>query len=349
MTPSDTGTPVILKSSTAVDKGAAESLHYTPAKDMSALLVVKRISGSGTFAVRSTQAGPPIAVEVQATCVFNGSTTITLKATDDGKPTPPGAISYTIASKPAKGKLEFVGTGAAITTVPAKLPSATNKVVYRPPANWTGQDSFTFYADDGGTAPFGGRSNTATVKITVMKEVTIEYQVGDSADDAFALKDGDSQATTDRWLSVGMNVAGMRFRNVKVPQGATILHATLKICANPNGLKARLDGLVKSEAADNPAGFTPTGRLVWQLTTTNASVAWKWTTDAPWSADTWYDSPDIGAVVQEIVNRPGWASDNAIVLIYAPSAVMFGDERRFWSYDGDPTKAVKLSITYQPK
>jgi hypothetical protein len=346
--PSDTGTPVILKSSTLATAGAAESLHYAPTANMAALLVVKRVSGTGTFTVRSTQVGPPTALDVRADCAINGSTTITLKATDDGKPNPPGAISYTILSKPAQGRLELTN-GTPISNVPAKLPSTTDKVVYRPAAGWTGQDSFTFCADDGGTAPTGGQSNTATATITIVKEITVEYQVMDSADDAFCSPSSTTQGLTDKWLGVGMHVAGMRFCGVKVPQGATINRASLQICANPNGLTAAVEGVIKGEAADNPSAFGTTSRIVAQLAVTTASKDWKWTQDKPWVANAWYESPDISAVIQEIVNRSGWTSDSALVLIYTVSQPSFGDERRFWAFDGNPWNAAKLVITYQPK
>ena len=346
--PSNTGTPVLLASSTLTKSGDPESLQYSPTADGPALLVVKRVSGAGTFSLNSTQAGPPTAADVQANCAFNGSTTITLKATDDGKPTPPGAISYTILSKPAQGKLELTN-GTAITNVPAKLPA--DKVVYRPNADYLGQDSFTFNADDGGTAPFGGQSNTATVKITVVKEMTVEYQVMASADDAFSSKGSTTQGLTDKWLGVGMHLAGMRFNNVKIPQGSSIIRATLKICPHSAGLEAEVDGVVKGEASDNAAAFATTSRIIGQLAATTASKAWKWVgpEDDPWTANAWVESPDIKAVVQEIVNRSGWAPDNSLAIIYTFNQMTFGDERRFYSFDGDPLKAAKLAITYQPK
>ncbi len=46
MVPSDTGTPVLLASSTTDQDGADESISYTPQADASVLLVVKRVSGS---------------------------------------------------------------------------------------------------------------------------------------------------------------------------------------------------------------------------------------------------------------------------------------------------------------
>jgi subtilisin family serine protease len=345
--PSDTGAPEILASSTVVDKGADESIHYAPTANLAALLVVKRVSGTGAFTLSSTQAGPPTAVDAQVSCAFNASTTITLKATDDGKPNPPGAISYTILSKPAHGRLELPA-GTTIATVPTKLPA--DKVVYRPTANYLGQDSFTFSADDGGTAPFGGKSNMATVKITVVKEMTLEVQVNRSTDDAYCPRWGATQLLTDDWLSIGQHLAGMRFNGITIPPGSTIKRASLKICASAEGLQAELDGLIKGEATDNAATFGANSHLISQLTTTMASTAWKWAQDQPWSANEWYESPDISAVVQEIVNRPGWASNNSMVILYPMDQSTFTtEERGFWSFDGDPAKAAKLVITYQPK
>ncbi|MCU0917488.1 MAG: S8 family serine peptidase, partial [Planctomycetes bacterium] len=347
-TPSATGTPVILASSAQAKTGGTEVVQYTPTADGPALLVVKRIAGTGSFNLTSSQAGPPTAADVQTNCSFNGSVTITLKAADDGKPNPPGTLSFTVLSKPAQGRLELPG-GGEIATVPAKLPA--DKVVYRPNANFLGHDSFTFCADDGGTAPFGGRSNTATVAVSVVKEMTVEYQIADGTDDAFSSKGSTSQTLADKWLGVGMHVVGLRFRAVKIPQGSTINKATLKICAHSAGLEADVDGLLKGEAADSAGSFATDSRIVGSLPTTTASKAWKWVgpEDDPWTANAWYESPDIAAVIQEIVNRPGWTADNALVVIYTFNQMSFGDERRFWSFNGDPAKAAKLVITYQPK
>lgn len=88
--PNDTGTPVILKSSTLPAAGAAESLHYAPTADMAALLVVKRISGTGTFTVHSTQVGPSVGLAGRADRALDETTATPLPAIDDGRPDPPG-------------------------------------------------------------------------------------------------------------------------------------------------------------------------------------------------------------------------------------------------------------------
>jgi len=347
LAPSDTGTPVILASGATAKVGGTESLHYLPTANMSALLVVKRVSGTGAFTLSSVQAGPPTAVEVQGVCAMNSSTTITLKANDDGRPIPPGVITYTIVSLPAHGTLEI--PGGAITTVPAKLPS--DKVTYKPAADYVGEDSFTFNADDGGTAPFGGTSaNVATAKVTVTKEITLECPILNGADDACASLWGGEQSATERYLYVGTRVVGLRFRNVKIPQGSTIKRASLKVFSvSASYGTAEVDGLLVGEAADNPPAFDVEGRRISDVTPTKASVAWKLTADKPWAKSTWYESPDITSIVQEIVKRPKWASDNALVIIFGPTTNADSD-RAFWAYDGgNPAAAARLFITYQPK
>jgi hypothetical protein len=84
-TPSGYGTPVILKSSTTAGSGSNESLSHPSATDKEAILVVKRVSGSGTFTLTSTAdtvdpdaititpatTGPTTATSIAFTVVFS--------------------------------------------------------------------------------------------------------------------------------------------------------------------------------------------------------------------------------------------------------------------------------------
>jgi subtilisin family serine protease len=343
--PSTTGTPVLLASSTSAEAGADESAAYSPSSDMTVLVVVKRVTGSGTFTLHSKQAGPPVADDTNAVTGINTAVTVTLKATDDGSPVPPGALSYTIASLPQHGQLENATSHAVIAQAPATLPAHASQVVYRPQADWVGQDSFTFFANDGGTAPFGGKSDTATARISVVREVTVEYQVAASADDAWTMRFGGSQYLTGDSLCVGTSTAGMRFTNIPIPQGTAIKSATLSICSYTYGMTSAVEAKIRAEAADNPADLT--GRRVSTLSGTSASQVWNWDGGASWTANTWYESPDIRQIIQEVVDRPGWTPGNAMVILYAGAS--YEDDRRFWAFDGAPDKAARLKITYQPK
>ncbi|MHC4520292.1 MAG: S8 family serine peptidase, partial [Planctomycetota bacterium] len=342
--PSDTGTPVLLASGTRAGNGVDETLSYTANSDTMVLLVVKRVSGSGAFTIQSTQSGPPSAEDVSVSAGADADRTIKLKATDDGSPNPPGRLTYTIVSLPGHGRLKHVTNGAAITKASTSLGQGIDEVIYRPNAGYVGADSFTFRASDGGTPPYGGKSNTATVRITIQSEVTVTCQVAAAADDAHMSKWGTYQKVNDPALSVGQYVAGMRFAGVQIPQGARIQRATLKICAHAGGLGGQMTAAIRAEDADDVDTFGSNHRPN-DVATTDASRLWDW--GAAWSADTWYDSPDLSQVIQEVVDRDGFAAGNAIAII-CTADTSSGSDRKFWSYDGNPDRAARLEITYQP-
>ncbi len=343
MTPSETGTPVLLASSTAAGLGADESLSYTPQTPTSVLLVVKRISGSGSFELKSLQAGPPTAQDSSVTTGIGSSLTVTLVALDDGSPNPPGRLTYTIVSLPQHGALERTGTGAPITSVPAALAEGVDQVVYRPDAGWIGEDRFTFRADDGGVAPFGGSSDTAAVNVSVVSQVALTCRVAAGEDDACVSRWSTYQKAAEPALSVGQYMSGMRFRNLEIPQGAEIVQAKLRLCAHSSGLRGKIAAWLRAEAADNPGPFSSSHRVN-AVTMTDATEDWSW--DDRWQANTWYESPDIRSLVQEVVDRPAWSAGNSLVVLYGADS--YDADRKFWAYEGDPARAVELVIVYQP-
>ena len=142
---------------------------------------------------------------------------------------------------------------------------------------------------------------------------------------------------------------GLRFRNVKLPKGAVIKRATLKVfCVSDAWGTAAVDGVLKGEAADNPGPFEVANRLITTLPTTKAAKDWKLTPENPWKKSTWNESPDLTPIVQEIVNRAKWSPDNALVILYLMKESS-GADRAFWAYDGgNPAAAARLIITYQP-
>lgn len=109
---------------------------------------------------------PPEAQDDSVTTSVDTPVTITLQATDEGYPDPPAALTYIITSLPIHGDLNEPGVGLIIDPCTPLLDYG-NQVEYIPDTGYEGQDSFTFKANDGGTAPGGGDSNEATVSIDV--------------------------------------------------------------------------------------------------------------------------------------------------------------------------------------
>lgn len=139
--------------------------------------------------------------------------------------------------------------------------------------------------------------------------VTTTATVATTADDGYSLNG--SLTTSGTGIPIAANATNLRgfarFTNVTIPPGATIVSATLKISSfSFSGGTAACH--IRAVAADNPA--QPSGSSIDTATLTIATVDWSATgVTAP------VTSPDIASVIQEIVNRPGWASGNALTLV----------------------------------
>lgn len=132
-------------------------------------------------------------------------------------------------------------------------------------------------------------------------EVVID--IAQSADDADDLNGIADDLVT--LVAVNGSVGGFRFQNVTIPPGATIQRAYMAV-RNTTGIKG-LSVTAWGEASDNAAAFAPAD-LPGGRPKTVASVA----------HSTWPDYPegiDLTAIIQEIVNRPGWVTGNALVVL----------------------------------
>jgi hypothetical protein len=188
-------------------------------------------------------------------------------------------------------------------------------------------------------------SNTPTPTATPANTTSVSSQTTQGSDDAN--EDGTLFSTTYPLLFFGngdstdASYLGLRFNNVNVPQGATITSAKLQFFSL-QGQWITVDVQIAAEASDNAQTFSSTSKPS-QRTLTTAKV--NHSSNVSWAANTWYDMDDMSAVVQEVVNRSGWQSGNSLVIILKGTGDSYG--RKFIaSYEGDPTYAPKLVITY---
>ncbi|MFH2098504.1 MAG: hypothetical protein ABIJ95_03260, partial [Pseudomonadota bacterium] len=128
---------------------------------------------------------------------------------------------------------------------------------------------------------------------------------------------------------------------VAIPQGAVINTATLDVVADAN-FSNTVVVEVYAHAADDSA--PPASEAAYNaLSLTTASVTW--TINAAWVTGTTYTSPDLAAVIQEVISRPGWVSGGAITLLMV--FVSATGDRRFRSieYSGGASKEA-LSVDW---
>lgn len=186
---------------------------------------------------------------------------------------------------------------------------------------------------------------------TVTEKATVEFQVPSGDDDVYAT-DSSLLNFDANFLKIGSSsfamppyyMSGMVFRDINIPRGIELVEAHLKIRSYDSRLTGNVYGKIEAEATDNANAFGES-RHVGSLPTTEASVDWNH--EEPWIEDTWYDSPDIAAVIQEVIDREGWSPGNSLAILY--STWSEGDYRNFSSYDRGSDYAPKLVITYVPE
>ncbi|MCJ7749595.1 MAG: hypothetical protein MUQ65_00640, partial [Armatimonadetes bacterium] len=173
---------------------------------------------------------------------------------------------------------------------------------------------------------------------------------GDDAHSSGAVYPGFASFTLSGSLRVGRNSSnwyccGVRYQTVPIPAGATIDSAALSF----SPANTRWDNVIVYRAAedvDSAAVFSSThmpGGTAYNSRTT-AKVYW----DIPnWTAYVWDDSPDLATVVQEVVDRGGWASNNNLLFIlYETRTVLPGGFVYRTIQDYGTGNGVKFNCTY---
>ena len=163
-----------------------------------------------------------------------------------------------------------------------------------------------------------------------------------SAEDVEEMADGavvPDRATLDLGNALGgVQAVGLRFQAVNIPPGMRIDSAYLEFEA-ASIESAATSVQVQAEAADNASPFTLAAFNVTSRGRTAAAVQWNL---PPWAtvAEKHY-SPDISAVVQEVVDRPGWRENNSMALLLGGTGI-----RSALAYDGGPASAPLLHVEY---
>jgi hypothetical protein len=183
---------------------------------------------------------------------------------------------------------------------------------------------------------------------------TSTWQVSASSDDA-TVSDDDGDGTPDSMRALDYTYAkigkytdyygnGLRFLSVGIGQGATIESAYLKATSRStrtltNAVKSRIEG----EDTDDAATFSDiTNYLARSRTTANVN----WNPTGTWASGVEWSSPDIKTIIQEIVNRGGWSSGNAIVLFWEDRDCLSTDSYYIHHYDSSSNDSCRLTVTW---
>lgn len=182
--------------------------------------------------------------------------------------------------------------------------------------------------------------------ISGVPQQNIAKQVLFSDDDTYVEATANHRA--DATLLIGGAAryhGGARFFNIAIPPGATIQRARLYLTSAETIYK-NMELSIYADDVDNSDDFR-VGDLVPLRARTSQSVTWPVLSSEGWIASREFTSPELRAVIQEVVDRPGWQENNAISLL-----LIAGDSdstpHRVWAVDGLPEKAPRIEIDFVP-
>lgn len=167
---------------------------------------------------------------------------------------------------------------------------------------------------------------------------TLNISVAASADDAFQSGSTMTLNGANIRLNSASAWAGFRFLNVTIAVGSTIDVAYIEIERGAASSSPNLD--IYGHDTDDAGTFTSSNDDISNRTRTTAVT--NWNASLGGAAGDRFQSPSIVSVIQEIVDRGGWASGNDIAIIFDA----LGGDVQIRSYDNASGDAALLHIEY---
>ncbi|MBN1576067.1 MAG: metallophosphoesterase, partial [Chitinispirillaceae bacterium] len=196
-------------------------------------------------------------------------------------------------------------------------------------------------------------SDAVSITVDPPAGVTIVNRpIAASADDAEERSSGSSSGSMDL-ISSDLELiqdgsrdqeVGVRFTGCDIPQGAVIISAYIQFTCKEESSDATIV-TINGEAVDDAQQFTSDDFNISTRPRTGASAAWEipeWVAEG--DAGPAERTPELSAIIQEIVNRSLYTSSGAFVFIFTGSG---GGTHNAYSFDeDDPVAPAVLHVEY---
>ncbi len=137
--------------------------------------------------------------------------------------------------------------------------------------------------------------------------------------------------------------AFVRFPGVDIPPGASIASAVWRRQAGYTLTTTGAAAVIHCATQDNASAPTTTA----EFTALGLTSGTAWNDIPAETTDQWYDSPDFAGDIQDVIDRAGWGSGNA-VLVVLKNATPEGTyaNRSGWAYDQGAAYASQLVVSW---
>ncbi len=217
-------------------------------------------------------------------------------------------------------------SGVTITHTTDALKRKANTLTHTTSANKKKTTTLTHTTDSNKSKPnYTVTHTTDALKTTGSSTTTAYFYTLASGDDAQqVISTGAVSTTIQQPVISGLYHVGYRFPGITIPQGTTITSAHLQTenyASGTDNFTGGFDGVtVKGQAIDNAASFTTTTSDISARSVTTATGQ----DTGPLTNNIWGDLTaghglTVTTIVQEILNRGGWASGNAMAILFKGS------------------------------
>lgn len=141
----------------------------------------------------------------------------------------------------------------------------------------------------------------------------------------------------------GSNDGAFRFLRSVIPNNAKIVKAVIRIKSAVNSTKRPvflIKGLKEANSNTFAAGARPSAR-----TKTTATVAW--TPGADWALNTWYESPDIKAIIDEIIKQDEYTG-KALGIVIEDNSSPSNNYENIYDFNSGAANVARLVLTLAP-
>ncbi len=178
----------------------------------------------------------------------------------------------------------------------------------------------------------------------VVPEIIVS--VAESSDDAYEIGSIVDISSSSIKLSQSTDIvhAGLRYGDLDIPQGATITNAYLRFTSAQSNVSATTLTF-SAELGPDPVTYAVLSNNISERSSTVANVVWSDDNDWPVGGET-ITSPDLSAVIQEVVNQATWCGGNAMNLLIKGLGTGVSSARQTKAFEDGTGASPQLVVLY---
>ena len=179
---------------------------------------------------------------------------------------------------------------------------------------------------------------------SVRPEIIIS--TNDDNHDAHEINGSVTTDSNDLILSSGTKTvtSGLRFTELNIPQGATILNASIRFTSERFNV-AGTSLVISAEASASSSAFSSSSNNLSERSKTAANIEWLTDNSFPASGEV-ITTPDISAVIQEVVDLSAWCGGKNINILIEGTSADPASAREVRASDVGQSGAPQLVVSY---